>query len=112
MGSGKMTQSSDVRIAKIQAHQQEQAQLLEFAGKLVTNPIVELAAWTMFCDYVKEKHTASGIAGLIDSLENDAVMAAGVGVIGCQAIAPAMPMLAQGVGAIAGVIKGVGAASA
>ena len=110
MGSGKM--NDQVRIAKIQAHQLEQAQLLEFAGKLVTNPIVELAAWTMFCDYIKGKHSASGIAGLIDSLENDAVMAAGVGVIGCQAIAPAMPMLAQGVGAIAGVIKGVGAASA
>jgi hypothetical protein len=102
--------NDQVRIAKIQAHQQEQAQLLQFAGKIVDNPIVELAAWTMFCDYIKGKHSASGITGLIDSLENDAVMAAGVGIIGCQAIAPALPVLAQGVGAVTSVIKGVAAA--
>ena len=104
--------NDNVKVARITARQQERQAMLDFAEKMVDNPIVEMAAWVMFCQWLRSQQKTNVLTAFGADIEDTALLAAGVGVISCKAIAPAMPMLAQGVGAIAGVIKGVGTAGA
>jgi len=104
--------NDSVKVARITARQQERQAMLDFAEKMVDNPIVEMAAWVMFCQYLRSNQKKNVFIAFGADIEDAVLLSAGISVISCKAIAPAMPMLAQGVGAIAGVIKGVGAAGA
>jgi len=107
-----MTQSSEVKIAKITASQQSRQQALAFAEKMVSNPVVELVAWVLFCQYIRSQQQTNVFNVFLTDVEDTALLAAGVGIISCQAIAPAMPMLAQGAAGIGSLIKGIGAIGA
>ena len=76
--------SSDaVKLAKLQNRSNERAALIEVVKNVVDNPVIELVAWTMFCNnWAKEQHkTDTGLDIFGTDLAVDTAYMAGLGVI-------------------------------
>lgn len=105
-------QSDALKIAKLERQKARDQQLLDLVGKLLDNPVIEMAAWIMVMEQVSKMVLTSEITGvqrIIQELGLPAVFTTGFGVIAAKQIAPAMPMIGQGISSmvpIAGLLAG------
>lgn len=109
---GRRPVSTELKIERVKARAAETQSYLDFAAKAMNNPIIELAAWMLVFDYFENHLPGHGVMKLIEEAGAPVVFTAGVGVITAQALAPTMPLFAQGLGAVGSLVKTVGAVGA